>query len=340
MPPPAAPGPVPDPKTTTKPGPAVIEGPPEEEFWERYNKRLEFPLSTVSAVLLHVLVGAVLVFVLVRLMNRDEPPQVPLKLIEVAGLDGEGSAGSGGVDDPFVKADGDPAKALLDSLSDPSKLPDVTDVKQTIKYLDPEGNLPASNSNIAALADLDKKLRDKLLGQREGSGTQKGTGHSGEAGKGPGGSGADSTIGRNLRWTLRFKVSSGQDYIEQLKAMGAEILVTVPGSDPPKRFLIKDLNNPTSHKVATDADENELARKIRFSDNRPSAVAEVSKALGLGFTPKSFWAFFPKSLEEDLERKEKNHRNRMPDQIEETVFRVTMRGGTYEVVVDEQSIKR
>ena len=27
------------------------EGPPEEEFWDRYNKRLEFPLSTIATVL-------------------------------------------------------------------------------------------------------------------------------------------------------------------------------------------------------------------------------------------------------------------------------------------------
>ena len=98
MPPPAAP----EPRNATKPGtgPAVIEGPPEEEFWDRYNKRLEFPLSTVSAVLLHVLVGAVLVFILVRLMEKEDRSDVPLRLIAVGGLDdaGDGSAGSGGDD--------------------------------------------------------------------------------------------------------------------------------------------------------------------------------------------------------------------------------------------------
>ena len=49
----------------------LIEGPPEEVFWEKYNKRLEFPLSTVSAVLVHVLIGAVIVFGIFHLMDRE-----------------------------------------------------------------------------------------------------------------------------------------------------------------------------------------------------------------------------------------------------------------------------
>ena len=49
----------------------LIDGPPEEAFWDKYNKRLEFPLSTVSAVLVHVLIGAVIVFGIFHLMDRE-----------------------------------------------------------------------------------------------------------------------------------------------------------------------------------------------------------------------------------------------------------------------------
>lgn len=338
MPVPPASQPAANTQAAAKASPPVISGPPEEEFWERYNKRLEFPLSAVSAVLLHVLVGAVLVFILVRLMDKEDRSEATLKLIEVGGLDdiGDGSAGSGGIEDPFVKAEGDPATDLLKSLTDPSKMPEVDDVKQTIKYLDPEGNLPISNSNVAAYADLDKKVRDKLLGGREGAGDQKGRGYDGSAGKGPGGTGADSTFGRNLRWTLRFKVGSGRDYLNQLKAMGAEILVPIPGTE--KCMVITDIDNPNP-RLASEDDFRRLSKKIKFSDSRPSAVREVGQALALDFTPKSFWAFFPKSVEEELDRKEKNYRNRRPEDIAETVFRVTMRGGSYEIVVDEQKVK-
>src|SRR3954464_8149415 len=74
---------------------------PEEDLWERYNKRLEFPMATVATVFLHVVVGALLVYVLVGLMDSGEDRSNPdLKLMQVGGLDdtGEGSAGSGGSD--------------------------------------------------------------------------------------------------------------------------------------------------------------------------------------------------------------------------------------------------
>jgi hypothetical protein len=287
-------------------------------------------------------IGALLVFILYQMSLREDRSDVPLKLIEVGGLDdfGDGSAGSGGEEDPFIKADGDPVKSLLDSVPDPNKLSEIRDdIRQTIKYIDPTtGNLPISDANALAYKSLEESVRKKLLGVRQGSGDEQGTGFDGSAGKGPGGTGADSTFGRNLRWTLRFKVTSGRDYLTQLKAMGAEILVPVPGSD--KCVLIKDIDNPSNQRVATDDDFRQLAQKIKFSDSRASAVRDVALALGLDFTPKQFWAFFPKHVEEELDRKEKNHRNRRAEEIEETVFTVTIRGGTYEVVVYDQKFKR
>src|ERR1700722_6273520 len=189
--------------------PEKIEGPPEEDFDEKYNKHLEFPISIVGAVLVHVLGPALLIFILVGLMpHGDDKGGVPVKLVALDGLDdsGDGSSGSGGVEDPFIKADGDPDKAL-DSLVDPAKLPDVKEnMQKTIKYLDPTGNLPISDANAAAYSSLNESVRKKLLGQRQGSGNEEGSGFDGSKGKGPGGTGADSTLGRNMRWVLRFKV--------------------------------------------------------------------------------------------------------------------------------------
>jgi len=319
----------------------VVEGPPEESFDEMYNKRLEFPLSLVSAILIHVFVGAMIVFVLFYLINiGDDKSGVPVKLVNLAGMDdaGEGSAGSGGEEDPFIKADGDATKFLQESLLDPTKLPDVNEVKQTIKYLDPTGNLPISDANAAAYAGLEESVRKKLLGTRQGAGPEKGSGFDGSKGKGPGGTGADSTFGRNMRWVLRFKVRDGQDYLDQLRSMGAEILVPIPDSD--KCILIADISKPDVQKTASDDDMRRLADKIKFSDSRPEAVRSVSRTLHLDFSPKSFWAFFPKKIEDELSSKETNYRNRRAEDIEETIFRVAIRGGSYELVVDEQKIKR
>jgi hypothetical protein len=320
---------------------ALIDGPPEEEFWEKYNKRLEFPLATVATILLHVLVGAVLVFVLVRLMDKENDKSgVPVKLVDMMGLDdaGAGSAGSGGVEEPIFKRDGDMLKAAIDSLPDPSKLPEIKEnMQKTIKYLDPTGNLPISDANAAAYASLDESVRNKLLGGRQGAGKGGGTGFDGTQGKGPGGTGADSTLGRNMRWVLRFNVRSGRDYVSQLNTMKARILVPIPNS--PKCFIIDNLDNP-SPREATDADLRALGDQVKFSDHRRDAVQSVAGALGLDFRPDTFWAFFPKDMEDELARKETSYRNRRADDIEETIFTVSVEGGRPVIKVVEQKIKR
>lgn len=327
---------------------AVLEGPPEEEFWEKYNKRLEFPLSTVSAVLVHILIGAVIVFGIFQLMDSEaDRSGVAMKPADIMGLDdgGQGSAGSGGEEDPIIRRMDEGARDRITSFIDPKQLPEVRDnIRKTIINIDPEGKMPISDTNAAALASLDKSIREKFLGAREGAGSEKGTGYSGEAGKGPGGSGADSTLGRNMRWVLRFKVQGGRDYVEQLRSMGAVLLF--PRPDDPKQCIFFSLGNEkpdgagADGSLASDRLISALANKIRFSDARRDAVQGVAGAVGIDFNPRTFWAFFPKSLEEDLARKETGYRNKRSDDIEETIFRVTMRGGSYDVIVDEQRMKR
>jgi hypothetical protein len=314
---------------------------PEEDFWDKFNARLEFPLSILSSVFFHILMMATIVFVIVRLMPQEDRSPTPVQLIEVAGLDegGLGSAGSGGFEDPLVRADADPDRALVQSLPEPNQLPEIREeIRQTIRYLDEQGQLPISAANAAAYASLEESIRKKLLGARVGSGAGPGSGYDGSSGKGPGGSGADSTLGRNLRWVLRFRVSSGRDYIEQLRAMQAKVLVPIPGSD--KCVFFPDLQDLSRHRIATDEDLKTLAQQIKFCDSRREAVLQVAGTLGLDFKPNAFWAFFPKGLEEELARLERNYRNRRPEDIEETIFRVTFRANKTEVVVEEQRPKR
>jgi hypothetical protein len=137
---------------------------------------------------------------------------------------------------------------------------------------------------------------------------------------------------------LRFRVSSGRDYLDQLRAMQAKLLVPIPNSD--KALFFPDLNDLSRHRIATDDDLRQLANQIKFCDTRRDAVWQVAGTLQLDFKPATFWAFFPKSLEEELARLERNYRNRRPEDIEETIFRVTFRGGKPEVVVEDQTLKR
>lgn len=326
--------------------PVAAAGPPEEEFWDKYNRRMEFPLATVATVFLHVLVGAILVYILVGLMESGEDRSGPdLKLMQVGGIDdaGEGSAGSGGQADPDVVRDVDPYTAAREVLPTPQAINDAKKDVQKIVLDDAQGKLPVAAPNAAAYSQLDDTVRKKLLGVggQKGDGNQPGKGFDGTAGAGPGGTGADSTRARGLRWVLRFRVAGGRDYIDQLRAMRAEILIPLPPDDK-KCILIPDLTNPSAQRVATDADLKRLASKIQFADSRRDQVREVANSLGVPVTgqPKTFWAFFPKELEEELARKETSYRNRRAEDIEETIFRVTIRGGSYELVVDDQIVKR
>ena len=74
--------------------------------------------------------------------------------------------------------------------------------------------------------------------------------------------------------------------------------------------------------LADDSFQNVLASKIRFSDARRDAVQGVAGAVNLDFTPRTFWAFFPKDLEDKLARLETGYRNKRSEDIEETIFRI------------------
>jgi hypothetical protein len=240
--------------------------------------------------------------------------------------EGSGSAGSGGVDEPLFKPTDDPFKAH-EVLPVVPNLPQAEANPNTTTPPDAAGNLPPATTS------------PRPVGAEKGSGKEPGRGYDETKGKGPGGTGADSTRARNLRWTIRFRTTSGRDYLDQLQLMGAKILVPVPGKDQ-EYVYVPDLRNPSSKRAPTKNELGELAGMIKFGDNRPASVRQVAQELGVDFSPQVFWAFFPKHVEEELDRKEKGYRNRRPEQIEETLFRVIMRGGNFEIVVDDQTVKR
>lgn len=327
-----------------EPEPFAFEGPPvEADIWEKYNKRMEFPVATAAAVLIHVAMFALVVLGIFSIMNGPEKPKTNLKFMNVGGYDdaGEGSAGSGGTDDPAVVKDVDPFQSATEILPTPQALDEAkAEIQKTVLPDATTGSIPIAAPNAAAISMLDESIRKKLLGSRKGAGGGAGSGDDGSKGKGPGGTGADSTRARGLRWVLRFRVANGRDYVDQLKAMGAEILVPLP-PDGKRCALVQDLNSP-SQKIASDADMDRLAGKIQFGEPRKDQVKDVCEALGIKApsTPTTFWACFPEGLEEELAHKETGFRNRRAEDIEMTIFRISVRGGKYELIVDEQKIKK
>ena len=311
-------------------------GPPEEEFWEKHNKRLEFPLGAMGAVLFHVIVGVLLVFALNYMANGPDRSGVPVVLAE-GGFDdtGAGSAGSGGQEDPIE--DKKTLQERLQEITDPATLPELTKNLQKIIDLP---DTPIAQENAANFSKVDKELLQKLMGSnKKGAGPGTGSGFDGTAGSGPGGSGADSTRARSLRWVLRFRTANGGDYVNQLAAMNALVLIPIPPENK-DCLIVENLRSPKARK-ATEDDLKRLASQIKFSDTREQSVRSVTSELGQGeLRAKSFWAFFPRGLEDELSRKETGYKGKRAEDIEETIFTVRVTGGGYELVVVEQKLKK
>jgi hypothetical protein len=319
----------------------ATENEPREEFWTRYNRRFEFPLSAAMAVLLHTIAGGLVILTLAHLMSGSSKDSgVEVQLVPDLGFDddGEGSTGSGGEEPKFEK-DGNPLRAPVATQPNPVDLPTVKEPRPVI-------NNPAGPEPIPQLGadyrELDETLRKKLFdnqGDKTGEGPQTGRGIGGEKGAGPGGSGKDTSRERSLRWVLRFTTTDGRDYLNQLAAMGAEVVVPL-SADNKQAIIFTDLKDPSKRRPATDEDLKRLAGMVRFYDSREDSVKGVVVELKPGGKPTSFFAFFPKLIEEELSRKELGYRNRRPEDIEETIFRIRVRDGKGQIEVVDQRIKR
>lgn len=299
--------------------------PPAEEFWTKYNNRLEFPFSTVAAVLFHVLVALAVVLMLAQ-MKSAAPDRSDLRVTisPVAGLPSEGSPGSGlePADQPI------PEQKIETPPVAPEHLPNLPEVRKTIEEALPDpGGAPIPDHKLAELLDLDGKLAKALV--------------RGEGPRGPGpGGGDDNVVRQSFRWTLRFKTRSGPDYVYQLGALRAQILVPLPPGNA-KCVLFEDLAAaPPRGRLATDADLRRLASQVRFSDRSAESVRQVAAALRLDATPMVFYAFFPADLRDDWAAKERAFRGAEPRDIEETVLLVTVAGGRPDVRVIGQRLRK
>jgi hypothetical protein len=298
--------------------------PPAEEFWTKYNNRLEFPFSTGGAVLLHVVIALAVVLVLAR-MRADTPDRshLPMTIAQINGLPSDGSPGSG--PEPAER----PVRETVTPPVAAEDLPRLPDVRATLAEVlpDPDGTV-IPDHKAADFLDVDRKLAQALV---RGAGPR---------GPGPGGIGDDSVVAQSFRWTLRFKTRDGRGYVYQLAVLRAQILVPLP-PDGARCLLFQDLTSePPRGREATDADLQRLADMVRFSDRDPVSVDQVAKALGLGQTPRVFYAFFPTDLTRDWAAKERAFRGADPKDVEETVLLVTVAGGRPDVRVTDQKLRK
>jgi hypothetical protein len=201
-------------------------------------------------------------------------------------------------------------------------------------------------TDAGAIARLNEALRRRTDGLNPGRG-RGGPGARGERGVGDGpGDGPGRGPGtaplltqrekRMLRWSLLFNTRTGEDYLRQLRGLGAVLAVPVKEGPPAEYMLVRDL----SRRPAQLLDENlSQINRISWEDRDPRSVQEIMSALGLRLRPSHFRAFMPEKLEQKLFELERDYRGLAEDQIEETKFRMIERNGRFEPQVIEQTPK-
>jgi hypothetical protein len=314
-------------------------GPPEQTVWKKYSPNLEFPISLLISTFFLTSLFAILVGLLFLSLGNGPAKKIPPMSLVEGGEDdsGNGSPGSGGTpQDTQLKTPQQPATSGAETPKEQAELPAVKDIQHAIAIEDPSAPTPAiAPENANSLSKLDDALRNKLLGIGQKGPNGLGKGDTGQPGAGPGGSGADATRNRSLRWVMRFQTSGGRDYLDQLMALGAVVLVKAP--QPGQMYIFRDLRSPKPGVVATDAELASFSQQMQFCDSKRQSGEEVGKALNLSYTPDAFWAIFPKGIEEELARLEKAYRGRRAADVEQTIFAVSVVAGKYRLVVTDQT---
>jgi hypothetical protein len=326
--------------------------PPEEKFWKRYSPQHEFPISSVTSICIYALAILGAWALVAYAINRNEDNKsLPVGAIEIGGgggsPDGEGTKGTGDLPPPPKKEVASNIKPEPDATAK-SVPPDEKLVSLTPDPLD----LPElQNTDSRVISEAAEAARDKLgkMSQTarkqlfEGLGPSKGLGGSGEGGgkgkgkgigegdgEGPGKGKMSVRQKRVLRWVMMFNTVNGNDYLTQLRELGAILAIPNPTGG---YLVIRELRPPIQGK------NEELAsiQRIFWIDDKPESVASLSRALALPQPPPHVVAFFPEKLEKELLDKELKYQRRKEEDIKETRFRVQRIRGKYVPVVDSQS---
>jgi hypothetical protein len=326
--------PSPPPATKAPPGPLA---PPDEKFWERYSPHYEFPLSSVGSVAMHI--AALVLFLgalyLLSRMTISDKTAVPMRAVAVAGEgdgpDGQGAGGGAPQEDINLQRPEDRAIPEANLRETVDQIKDVLPKIEVGEGLRPE-DLPTVRSISSLSDDLRRKLLQGSSGKR-GSGPGDGTGTSGAPGQGSGANGdPTSSASRAVRWELVFRTESGKDYLDQLAAMKATLVIPQP-SDWKNLMVYRNIaaGRPTAEPFRRDQ-----LPGLYFVDDDKSSAHKLAEALGLDFQPPMFVAFFPKDIEDELARKEREYRGRQEGEIFSTTFKIVVRDGRPTITVTEQ----
>jgi hypothetical protein len=310
---------------------------PEEKFWQRYSPHQELPLSALSSFLLHILVLGLLLLLAYLGWAGFHKPQG--KLPEIVPV-WEGPGG------PKLEPSSDvPETVPPEPKREPAQAGPIGVPDKDRPALDPkaipkppsdlksqDANLrktPAAELNIGIFGEIDQATTIKL-----GSGPRK----PGTDGPGPGGDPRKKgvltpTEIRQLRWTLVIKASSGREYLDQLRVLGAFLAIPT-GPEGRTYKVVRDLSGQGPPKLLN---ENVPQGDIIFwRDSRPESVRALMAALHYSGQPAYFDAYMPKKLEKEMLELELKYQNLREEQIYSTTFTVDRTPTGYRVRVEAQ----
>ncbi len=140
---------------------------------------------------------------------------------------------------------------------------------------------------------------------------------------------------RMLRWVIEFDTENGDEYLRQLRGLGA--VLAIPKGDKDNEYAM--IRDPGARPPKLLDEDLSKIERIYWIDDKPSSVARLVHALGLTKVPGHFVAFLPKEVEEKLFREELKYKDRKEDQIFSTRFRVRRENGQYVPFVVGQTEK-
>jgi hypothetical protein len=198
-------------------------------------------------------------------------------------------------------------------------------------------DLPTPKKIVGLEEELKKAIMDGMSGKK-GKGPGEGSGGSGVEGPGSGTKGdASSSSNRAVRWELNFKTENGNDYVSQLAAMKATLVIPQPANWKTN----KAYSNLTARPPAGEEFNIDKLPGLYFVDDDAGSAGRLTRALGLDFSPPHFIAFFPKDIEEELAAKERAYRGRKESEIFSTAFRILIRDGKPTItVIDQVPVKK
>jgi RNA polymerase sigma factor (sigma-70 family) len=137
-----------------------------------------------------------------------------------------------------------------------------------------------------------------------------------------------------LRWRITFNTRDGNDYADQLEALGA--VLAVPTKKEGEYRVIRDLSK---RPVAGGVKDLRKMKHIFLMESDPRALRSLSSALGLKPVPEHVVVLLPRYVEDDLLRKELARAGGQERKIVETSFEFIRTPTGWQVSVVSQRLK-